>query len=472
MTDPTSMLGFAALGGAATVIIAFWQQVKGFLHKVAHIVLAEVKIHLPDTASDVTDYLNTHAIRLPALRRGGMGWPMVDKRTKARRRFFVRDRDTQAWLYKGRPVWFASTTTTATNGVSAGNAPTPPSEFSRHLRYIRGTLNTDKLISAAIDWAYQIDKEWAPRLKQRYGLHTASVDGSPADFTGPDDIRTQRMLYKDPRAAHVFAHSGRTVHDMAPDHTDCTNLDDMALLPEHRSIATDLQRFLTMEAWYRERGLSWKRGYLLEGPAGNGKTRFIRSLAYTLDLAVWVLPIGQMSNQTFRAMWHNLTYKGHPCIILLEDIDAVYNGREPVQHPSIFTGASPKTGTNGQQTTAGDPWLNTGVSFDVLLNALDGVDPSASYILFITTNRPERVDDALGGQGKPRPGRVDRIVRFDPPTREGREKIIRRILVDEPERVIAELVDRTEGASGAATQGAATDYVLAKASVVTGQEAP
>jgi len=71
-------------------------------------------------------------------------------------------------------------------------------------------------------------------------------------------------------------------------------------------------------------------------------------------------------------------------IILLEDIDAIFVGRESVR------GAK------------------TGVSFSGLLNALDGVRSQEGRILFMTTNHREKLDPALL-----RPGRADYHVLLD-----------------------------------------------------------
>ena len=106
------------------------------------------------------------------------------------------------------------------------------------------------------------------------------------------------------------------------------------------------------------------------------------------------------------------------CVILIEDVDAVYEGRRPV---------------NAQPLKGAPP------SFDWLLNLIDGVGINDGVMLCITTNHLDKVDTALGGirrsddtlTDKPmlRPGRVDRCVLF-PATLpvEGRKHLSHRIL--------------------------------------------
>lgn len=45
------------------------------------------------------------------------------------------------------------------------------------------------------------------------------------------------------------------------------------------NIRNDILEFLKSSKWYRERGIPYRRGYLLYGPPGTGKTSFITALA-------------------------------------------------------------------------------------------------------------------------------------------------------------------------------------------------
>jgi len=73
-------------------------------------------------------------------------------------------------------------------------------------------------------------------------------------------------------------------------------------------------------------------------------------------------------------------------IILLEDIDAIFQGREAVN----------------KKDYDGEDWTRSGPSFSGLLNALDGVRSQEGRILIMTTNHKEKLDPALL-----RPGRAD-----------------------------------------------------------------
>ncbi|CAI5755755.1 unnamed protein product [Candida verbasci] len=145
------------------------------------------------------------------------------------------------------------------------------------------------------------------------------------------------------------------------------------------NILNDVKDFLTSSDWYHRRGIPYRRGYLLYGPPGSGKTSFIQALAGELDYNICILNISE-NNLTDDRLNHLMNHIPNRSILLLEDVDAAFNKREQVNEQGY---------TNG-------------VTFSGLLNALDGVASAEECITFMTTNHPEKLDSALM-----RPGRVD-----------------------------------------------------------------
>uniref|UniRef100_A0AAF5HYV2 Mitochondrial chaperone BCS1 n=1 Tax=Strongyloides stercoralis TaxID=6248 RepID=A0AAF5HYV2_STRER len=129
-----------------------------------------------------------------------------------------------------------------------------------------------------------------------------------------------------------------------------------------QKIHDDLEEFIKSGNWYSDRGIPYRRGYLLYGPPGSGKSSYISALAGHFGYSI----------------------SPPNSIILLEDIDAAFQTREdPVQNHRAYDGM-------------------TRVTFSGLLNAIDGVACAEERILFMTTNHLDRLDPALI-----RPGRVD-----------------------------------------------------------------
>lgn len=146
------------------------------------------------------------------------------------------------------------------------------------------------------------------------------------------------------------------------------------------NLHADLGSFFEDREWYADLGIPYRRGYLLHGPPGNGKSSLVSALAGASGLNVCVLNLAtpDLSDDRLTALLGELPRRA---LLLLEDIDAVFLGREP-RTPSVK------------------------LSFNGLLNALDGVAAGeGGRVTFMTTNDLAGLDAALI-----RPGRADRHV--------------------------------------------------------------
>jgi chaperone BCS1 len=150
-------------------------------------------------------------------------------------------------------------------------------------------------------------------------------------------------------------------------------------------IVEDVQAFLKARTWYLDRGIPYRRGYLLYGPPGTGKSSFIQALAGHLDFNIAILNVSQRGLHDDR-LSQLLTKVPPRTIVLLEDVDVAFANRKKPDSDG-YSGAT--------------------VTFSGLLNALDGVASAEERIIFLTTNHVERLDEALI-----RPGRVDMTVRL------------------------------------------------------------
>ncbi|KAI9032894.1 mitochondrial chaperone BCS1 [Phycomyces nitens] len=154
-------------------------------------------------------------------------------------------------------------------------------------------------------------------------------------------------------------------------------------------LVQDAKEFLVSEKWYSDRGIPYRRGYLLYGTPGSGKTSFVYSLAGELGLNIYVV---SLSNKGLTDDTLGELVSGTPnrCILLVEDVDAAFIHRNRT-----------------------DPSATNSVTFSGLLNAIDGVAAQEGRILCMTTNHKEKLDPALI-----RPGRIDVRVHFENATQE------------------------------------------------------
>ncbi|ERF76228.1 hypothetical protein EPUS_04305 [Endocarpon pusillum Z07020] len=157
------------------------------------------------------------------------------------------------------------------------------------------------------------------------------------------------------------------------------------------TIVADVKEFQSSSKWYYDRGIPYRRGYLLHGPPGTGKSSFIQALAGELDYDIAILNLSERGLTDDR-LNHLLTIIPPRTLVLLEDVDVAFANRRVQSDPDGYRGAT--------------------VTFSGLLNALDGVASAEERIIFLTTNYVERLDGALV-----RPGRVDMTVRLGEATR-------------------------------------------------------
>ncbi|XP_078408842.1 mitochondrial chaperone BCS1 [Cetorhinus maximus] len=148
-------------------------------------------------------------------------------------------------------------------------------------------------------------------------------------------------------------------------------------------IVQDVKDFIGNPKWYTDRGIPYRRGYLLYGPPGCGKSSFITALAGELEYSICLLSLSDRSLSDDR-LNHLLSVAPQQSIVLLEDVDAAFVNRDLAkENPTVYQGM-------GRLTFSG------------LLNALDGVASAEARLVFMTTNYLDRLDPALI-----RPGRVD-----------------------------------------------------------------
>jgi chaperone BCS1 len=165
-----------------------------------------------------------------------------------------------------------------------------------------------------------------------------------------------------------------------------------------RELLKDIGDFLdqTARRWYSNRGIPYRRGYLLYGPPGTGKSSLSLSIAGHFGLDIYILSLSAITEDRLRDLFAKLPSR---CVILLEDIDAVSSKRSR----DVETEDSRQivTGSHSQESKS----VSGKVPLSALLNVIDGVASREGRVLIMTTNHITRLDKALI-----RPGRVDKKV--------------------------------------------------------------
>jgi hypothetical protein len=147
-------------------------------------------------------------------------------------------------------------------------------------------------------------------------------------------------------------------------------------------LRAEVDRFFEAQETYERYKVAWKRGLLLTGPPGNGKTHAVKAVVnasgkpclYVRSFRSWCGTVdGNMRHVFERAR------RAAPCVLVFEDLDALVDKK----------------------------------SRSYFLNELDGFASNAGVLTIATSNYPEQIDPALVD----RPGRFDRKYAFDLPAK-------------------------------------------------------
>ena len=282
------------------------------------------------------------------------------------------------------------------------------SPYVLKVSFIRGLFAADTFVYDAVSYLNEIRDDMTSKTGKRhyirrvYGLSKKRmlIRDNKEIAAAPEGENTDYLMY---RNACPLGYGWEDI-GVRTDHA----LDALALSDLVEEAVLEARRWKTSEQWYKEHGLAWRRGWLLYGQTGTGKTALVRALAEELDLPVYIYDLASLANDEFQAAWMKML-SSVPCIALIEDIDNVFDGRK---------------------TIVGD------LTFDCLLNCLDGIERADGLFTVVTTNNPDGLDPALGIADKigrsTRPGRVDRAILMDNPDEDGRLKIAKRVLAEYP----------------------------------------
>ncbi|KAG8988000.1 hypothetical protein FRB90_003022 [Tulasnella sp. 427] len=178
---------------------------------------------------------------------------------------------------------------------------------------------------------------------------------------------------------------------------------DSLILPRglKKMLLTDTKTFMRSQAWYKEAGIQHKRGYLLYGAPGTGKTSTIHALASELDLDIYTLSLATTGVDD-NGLARLISSTPANSMILIEDIDCAFPAREKKKDLDMIT----------DELWGAPAEKKSKITLSGLLNVLDGVSSEEGRLLFATTNYVDRLDAALL-----RPGRMDVKIHYKLSTR-------------------------------------------------------
>jgi hypothetical protein len=255
-------------------------------------------------------------------------------------------------------------------------------------------------------------------------LHVAGTDPERAR-RAVDEIRAEALARNVFRGqvlsfgGDVFGHGGMYVPGM----TQLSFLRRPSLAADqlvlHPPTLAEVERQVVEVARHKERllaaGQHLKRGLLLFGPPGVGKTHTVRFLMSRLVGTTVVQLTGGALQYIAEAC--SIARRLQPAMVVVEDVDLIAEerGMHPGQHPLLFQ----------------------------LLTEMDGLAEDADVVFVLTTNRPDLLEPALAA----RPGRVDQAVALQLPDAAARRALFElyRGDLDVDTSRLDDVLARTEG---------------------------
>ncbi|KAF7325506.1 p-loop containing nucleoside triphosphate hydrolase protein [Mycena kentingensis (nom. inval.)] len=228
---------------------------------------------------------------------------------------------------------------------------------------------------------------------------------------------TDKQLLKDfVEAARVYYFANTTTPPVPVYLVDNLGTWAPALFKSRRDMATlilpsgvkemlvqDAWEFLENKEWYMAAGVPYRRGYLLYGDPGTGKSSTVHALAGELGVPIYVISLSspRLDDFLLGSLLRATTPKS---ILLLEDIDCAFptGGRDDAPLHNF----PPNLGPNQPQVQQVQA-PRSKVTLAGLLNALDSIVSEEGRLTFATTNHIEKLDRALI-----RPGRMDVKIRY------------------------------------------------------------
>jgi cell division protease FtsH len=166
-----------------------------------------------------------------------------------------------------------------------------------------------------------------------------------------------------------------------------------------REIKANTVDFLRRSNEWGKYGIPSKRGILLAGEPGTGKTIICRALMAEADGITCVTTNGYaLDDDDYVTELYELAEDLSPCIVFIEDIDLIGQNRLEFGYhraPALLS----------------------------LLSVMDGVEEQREVVTIATTNCLDTLDKALSQ----RPARFDRVIKLTRPSAEQRRELVSRL---------------------------------------------
>jgi hypothetical protein len=446
--DISRLIAGGAIGGVVIgVIAAFWLKIKLVIWRIVSVLIQQIEIPSESAHNAIIAYLvkNVKRSRFYDRMYGAMYEHTRDGNFGLVPYEYFGARSVLFWKGMVPFLFNNEIERKSRQGKGDNNNNSSSSDATKvysTITFFRGSLDIEEIIRSACSdmnkttWNANSEHE---KAKNRFVIHFVPKRGGDDDDYGTDSnglpwyqTNSYRLLsHATDQLGKAGLHSGKA-------------LDNLIFPRRVKDLLREIEMWRSSKDWYRQRSIPWKRGWLLYGPPGTGKTALARAFAEDLNMPIYVFNLAEMSNHDLIKAWNDMMVNV-PCIALIEDIDNVFHGRENVsrknQGMQIMMNNSQKNDHDGGDKSR----PMTPLTFDCLLNCIDGVERSDGIFTIVTTNDIAKVDPAMGQPRQlpdgstefisTRPGRIDKAVELTYMEVDNKKAMAKRILGEYPNKL-------------------------------------
>lgn len=389
-----------AIFAAAGSLFAFWQQIKGFIVRVLSLVIRCDKV----SNYWLSESLLREILPDTKLIRWGNNDYMTNNFYLGRKKFYCNIIfsyfKSYPAIYKKIPIIISES---GEQGIS--------------ITYLAGTFPFAAILERVSQKEMELNEK--SYQKKANNFYTVELNGKDVEFRKSrqaEELQTGSSPLSSPSSSepakgilsqpHILRDYGKY---FGPPYSELEYIQpeeqnaDYFWSKEALELDSEIAFWQENRNWYRERNLAWRRGALLSGKCGTGKSKMVIKCAEKHGICVRRINISNMSNVEFLEEY-NAGSAGE-AIVLIEDICAIFKMR--------------------QNSLAANSQNKQLLSFDTLINAIGGIKAGSGIFTILTANNPENLDEALI-----RSGRIDAKIEVGPLCEEGRKFIAQNILRD------------------------------------------
>lgn len=179
-----------------------------------------------------------------------------------------------------------------------------------------------------------------------------------------------------------------------------------------KEFVQDLKTFLNSAQYYIDRGMPYKRTYLIYGPPGTGKSSSLKAVAREYGLEIFTCNLGNVTHSQFQSLMTEMDFKTQntPHMLVFEDADRskLFHCKKTQNKKMTFSrycsrrngqydedddeedGDESEDENDEDKKKSNNSIINKPVALDALLNVIDGLKEPYGRVTIFTMNNPQK----------------------------------------------------------------------------------